>query len=79
MVLPVELLVGAVQEAVPDQRQAFRLGQEGEVDRGGLALAAEFEQAGGQPARTLSASGEGRTSSRRPVAGVNGTETWSLG
>ena len=28
-----------------------------------------------RPSRTLSASGEGRTSSRRPPAGVNGTET----
>ena len=50
VVLPMELLVGAMQEAVADQRLAFRLRQEGEMDRGGLALAAEFEQAGDQPA-----------------------------
>ena len=58
----------------------FRLGQERDVRRGGVALAAQCDQPGGQrAARSSSACGPGRTSSRRPVAGVNGTATCSLG
>src|SRR5262249_20762227 len=40
VVLPVELLVGAMQEFLLAQKGAFVLGQEGEVDRRGLVPAA---------------------------------------
>ena len=74
-----ELLVGAMQEAVLDQRLAFRLRQEGEMHRRRLVPAAELDQAGDEAVAHLVGAGQGRTRSRRPVAGVNGTETWSLG
>ena len=62
-----------------DQRLTFGFRQEGEVHRGGLVPAAELDQAGDQAVAHLVGVGPGRTSSRRPVAGVNGTDTWSLG
>ena len=79
-VLPVELLVGALQEAVLAEELPFGLGQEGDVDRGGLVPPAELDQAGGEAGAHLRRrAGPGRTSRRRPVAGVNGTETCSFG
>src|SRR5712692_5219065 len=43
-----ELLVGAVQEALAREVLALPLGQEGDVDAGCLVPAAHFEQAGGE-------------------------------
>ena len=80
-VLPVELLVGALQEAA--LRRAARhscFGQEGDVRRGQVARLRDFGERVGERRRAPpSAAGPGRASRRGPVAGVNGTATWSLG
>ena len=79
-ILPVELLVGALQESEFAEEAEFRLGREGHVNARGVVDAAKLDQAGRQRAADfVGACGPGRTSSRRPVAGVNGTATWSFG
>ena len=47
-VLPVELLVGALQETEFAEETKFRLGGEGDVDAGGAVDAAQLNQAGGE-------------------------------
>ena len=78
-ILPMELLVGALQEAALAERAPFRLGQEGDVGRRQLAGVVISTSASASAPRTASASGPGRASRRGPVTGVNGTATCSLG
>ena len=47
-ILPVELLVGALQETEFAEETKFRLGGEGDVDTGGAVDAAQFDQSGGE-------------------------------
>ena len=80
LVVPVELLVGPLEQADVAGKLPFLAGEEGDVQRGdaepvgdlhgrlqqdGLALAARRRRAG--------------TSRRLPVTGVKGTETCSFG
>ncbi len=75
-----ELLVGALQKAELAEQAEFRLGREGDVHAGRVVEPAQFDQAARQRAGgPLGACGPGRTRSRRPVAGVNGTATCSFG
>ena len=47
-VLPMELLVGALQVAARAEQPPFRLGQEGDVDRGGVGALADVDQRVGE-------------------------------
>ena len=67
-ILPMELLVGALQEAALAERAPFRLGQEGDVGRGQLAGGGDLDQRIGErrrapprPAGRGGRAGEGRS------------------
>ena len=79
-IVPVELLVGALQEAAVAERAPLRLGHEGHMGRGSVAQFGELHQALRQrrPER-FRRRRLARTRKRRPVAGVNGTATCSFG
>ena len=74
-----ELLIVALKEAEFAEKAEFRLGRKGDVNAGRVVDPAKLEKTGGESPAASSACGPGRTSSRRPGAGVNGTATWSFG
>ena len=78
-ILPMELLVVALQEAVRAEQVPFGLGAKVTCTEEASRMPAELDQALRQASRTRRRVAPGATSRRGPVAGVNGTETWSLG
>ena len=79
-ILPMELPVGALQIAALAEQAAIRASVRNVT---WTEEALERRQMSASPSasalRTASACGPGRTSRRRPVAGVNGTDTCSFG
>ena len=73
-VVPVELLVGALQESIFGEECPFLLARECDVHRRGFGRVAQRNQSGGERSADHSTSTPSRTSSRGPVAGVKGTE-----
>jgi hypothetical protein len=74
-----ELLVGALEEPGLAEQRPFRLGQERRVYRRDAVALGQGLDPPGEDLAVVPGSGPGRTRSRRPVTGVNGTETWSFG
>ncbi len=70
-----ELLVGTQEIPRFARRAPFLFGQEGDVQRRGLQFFTATRPAASSAVRASSLP----VSSRRPVAGVNGTLAWSLG
>ena len=80
LIVPVELLVGALQEAMFGEKFPFGFAGKGDVNRGGLGGLAQRHQPARQRASAMrSRSTPSRISSRGPVAGVKGTEACSFG
>ena len=75
-IVPMELLIGTLQISLRAREFPFLFRHESDVCGGSTAHTAEFTQALQEaPRGTVCASGPGRASKRRPVAGVNGTDT----
>ena len=80
-VLPVELLVGALQEAALAEQAPFVFGEEGDVHarRRRCVCASSTSASASAPADRVGCRAGRAPAGARPVAGVNGTATCSFG